>query len=145
MFGSDFPFRSLNKLSPLVAYQKIGYMARAPIGPGPSIQVSSQSDHLLGYFFLSNRRTAHNHICSCKSLAYVVRPRTLKRKSGCPTGINKNSKHLVQATLFTFLLSTNALLHGTSEFDIIYIFSLKLKDFISRLFILFKSSPIAKC
>ena len=91
-----FSFRSLNKLGPLVAYQKIGYMARAPIGSGPSIQVSSPSNHLLGYFWSPNQRTADNHICSCTSLAYVVRSPTLKRKSGCPTGINKRFGTLIR-------------------------------------------------
>ena len=83
-----FLFRSLNKLGPLVTYPKIGYTARPPIGPGQSIPVSSPSNHLLGYFWSPNRRTVDNPICSCTSLAYVVRLPTLKRKSGCPTGIN---------------------------------------------------------
>ena len=84
-----FLFRSLNKLGPLVAYPKTAMMVPAYMGQDQSTPVSSQSINLKGNFVYRKWRTVDNPICSCTSLAYVVRSPTLKRKSGCPTGIKK--------------------------------------------------------
>ena len=88
-FRPIFSFQSLNKLCPLVAYPKIGLTVCAHMGQDQSTQVWLSSDNFKDNFSHALCRTAHNHIRSCILLSYVVRSPTLKRKSECPSGINK--------------------------------------------------------
>ena len=91
--GPNFLFQSLNKLGPLVTYPKTAMVVPAYMGQEQFTQFSFPSTNFKDNYCGRNRRTAHNHICStamqCTLLAYVVRSPTLKRKSGCPTGIKK--------------------------------------------------------
>ena len=81
----DFSFRSLNKLGPLVDNFEIGYMVPAHTPQDHSTKVSSTSNNFQGYFFLTN----------CEPRITHIRPRTLKRKSGCPTGIKNVGQAVV--------------------------------------------------
>ena len=90
--GPNFLFRPLNKLGPLVDYFKIAISSRAHTAKEKFSQVWSTWVNFKDHFCGALCRTAHNHICSCTSLTYVVSSRTLKRKSGCPTGIKKLHK-----------------------------------------------------
>ena len=51
---SNFPFRSLNKLGPLVRYPKTAMVVCAHMGQDQSTQVSSQSVNIQDHFMDSN-------------------------------------------------------------------------------------------
>ena len=77
--GPNFLFRPLNKLGPLVDNFKIAISGRAHPAQDNFSQVWSTSVNFKDNFPPGNYEPRITHI----------RPRTLKRKSGCPTGINK--------------------------------------------------------
>ena len=92
---SNFPFQPLNILGPLVRYPKTAMVVCAHMGQDQSTQVSSQSVNIQDHFDPALCGTAHNPYRQCRSLAYVVRSPTLKRKSGCPTGIKNKAYKVV--------------------------------------------------
>ena len=81
----DFSFRSQNKLGPLGDNFEIGYMVPAHTPQDHSTKVSSTSNNFQGYFLPTN----------CEPRITHIRPSTLKRKSGCPSGINNQLSCLV--------------------------------------------------
>ena len=78
--GSYFPFWSVNKHGPLVGYFKIVYMVHAYNAQEQFSLVWSTSTN-----FKANYLDAH---CPVWTADNPLCPSTLKRKSGCPSGIN---------------------------------------------------------
>ena len=103
--GPNFLFRPLNKLGPLVDYFKIAISSRAHTAKEKFSQVWLTSVNFKNNFYKSLCEPWITlYAVQCTSLAYVVRSPTLKRKSGCPTGIKKILRNMYLK--FSWLIQT---------------------------------------